>query len=337
MVAHRSRRRPAGAAALVVAACLLAGICSGAAAIALPKAPHAARHLPSTHAARRRAAARDAATLLSRVRLPADAVPLAREPDNDQGSLAEPATLPVNGHVLVDKHGWWKVTGTPDTVLAFLQANVPLGAKQTESGSMGPAHGKPTLVYVGYSWPPVHGLLAQRVLLVQAAELTGGGTGIRADALVQWIVPRSASERVPRGVHEVDVTRAAPGQSPSLSIKVVAQDKIRALISMVDALGIVQPVAVSCPLLPVDAATVTFTFRASDGGTVLATASELASAREPTTACDPMTFIIRGRPQTPLLGGAAVLRRAGRLLGVHLQTASHGPAQPASVFQPGQH
>lgn len=65
----------------------------------------------------------------------------------------------------------------------------------------------------------------------------------------------------------------------------------------------------------------TFTFRASDGGTVLATASELAFATEPTTPCDPMSFSIRDHPQTPLLGGASVIRKASRLLGVHLQTA----------------
>jgi hypothetical protein len=89
---------------------------------------------------------------------------------------------------------------------------------------------------------------------------------------------------------------------------------------MVDALGIVQPGAYACPALPASGPVVTFTFRASDEGTALASASEPASAREPTTSCDPMTFSIRGHPQTPLLGGAAVVGKAGRLLGVHLQT-----------------
>jgi hypothetical protein len=89
---------------------------------------------------------------------------------------------------------------------------------------------------------------------------------------------------------------------------------------MVDALGIIQPGAYSCPSEQGDAPVVTFTFRGSDEGTALASASEPASAREPTTSCNPMTFSIRGRPQTPLLGGAAVVGKAGRLLGVHLQT-----------------
>jgi hypothetical protein len=128
------------------------------------------------------------------------------------------------------------------------------------------------------------------------------------------------SERIPRGVHEIDVMRGVPGDAPSLQVKVVAPNEIRALVAMVDALGIVQPGAYSCPSQQGDAPIVTFTFRASDQGTVLASASEPASAREPTTSCNPMTFSIRGHPQTPLLGGAAVVAKAGRLLGVHLQT-----------------
>jgi hypothetical protein len=171
-------------------------------------------------------------------------------------------------------------------------------------------------------------------VLVDAVDL-GGGAGVRVDAQVEWIVPRPASERIPRGVHEVDVTRAVPGQSPSLSIKVVAAGQIRALVAMVDALEIVQPGAYSCPNQLPGAPVVTFTFRARDGGTVLATASQSASAREPTTSCDPMSFSIRGRSQTPLLGGATVVHKAGRLLGVRLQTPPPGVAQPAGVARSG--
>jgi hypothetical protein len=186
---------------------------------------------------------------------------------------------------------------------------------------------------VGFSWPPVGRLLGIRQLLVQVTNLAGGGVGVRVDAQVQWIIPRPVSEQIPRGVHEIDVTRAAPGESPSLAVKVVSPHVIRVLVTMVDALGIVQPGAYACPALPVGAPVVTFTFRASDGGNVLASASELASAREPTTSCDPMTFSIRGRSQTPLLGGAAVVHAAGRLLGVHLQTPP-GPGVATGTVRP---
>jgi hypothetical protein len=281
---------------------------------------------PATTAARRRRARADAKKLLSRLSLPAGAVALSREPSGDGGLLARPVSRPVAVSDLVDEHAWWRVPGSAASVLDYLKVHPPRGGRLTQSGSQGLVHGQDVSAFVGFSWPPVARLLTNRQLLVEAVDLAGGGTDVRVDAQVQWIIPRPVSERVPRGVHKIDVTRAAPGESPSLSIKVVSPHVIRALVRMVDALEIVQPGAYACPMLLAGAPVVTFTFRASDGGTVLASASELASAREPTTSCDPMTFSIRGRPQTPLLGGAAVVHAAGRLLGVHLQTgAPQGP------------
>ncbi|HET7051964.1 MAG TPA: hypothetical protein VFI54_27080 [Solirubrobacteraceae bacterium] len=287
-----------------------------AAGVGIPKPP------PATAAARRRRARADAKTLLSRLNLPAGAVALSHEPAGDGGVLARPISRPAATPELVDEHAWWRVPGSAASVLVYLNAHPPRGGKLTQSGSQSPPHGQAVSGFVGFSWPPVARLLTNRQLLVQAVDLTGGGTAVRADAQVQWIIPRPVSERIPRGVHEIDVTRAAPGESPSLSIRVASPHVIRALVRMVDALEIVQPGAYACPMVLAGAPVVTFTFRASDGGTVLARASELASAREPTTSCDPMTFSIRGHPQTPLLGGAAVVHAAGRLLRVHLQTTA---------------
>jgi hypothetical protein len=234
--------------------------------------------------------------------------------------LSRPVSRPAIPTTLVDEHTWWRVPGSAASVLAYTRAHVPRGGKFRESGSQATRRGDIVSGYDGIVWPPVDRLLGSRELLVQVTKLAGGGTGVRVDAQVQWIIPRPVSERIPRGVNEIDVARAVPGDAPSLEVKVVSQREIRALVAMVDALGIIQPGAYSCPSQQGDAPVVTFTFRASDEGTVLASASELASAREPTTSCDPMTFSIRGHPQTPLLGGAAVVGQAGRLLGVHLQT-----------------
>jgi hypothetical protein len=87
---------------------------------------------------------------------------------------------------------------------------------------------------------------------------------------------------------------------------------------MIDRLPTIQPGAYACPGFygPI----VTFTFRASDDGPALATASELAGITEPFTYCTPMNFTIRAKPQTPLLGGAAFLRSTERLLGVTLSS-----------------
>jgi hypothetical protein len=329
MVAHGRGARlltvAIAAAVVAVGALALVGTTSGAGAGRAADAGHAAgvgisKPSPATTAARRRRASADAKKLLSRLDLPAGAVELSHEPSGDGGTLARPVSRPVAVPELVDEHAWWRVPGSAASVLDYLKVHPPRAGRLTQSGSQGPVQGQAVSAFVGFSWPPVATLLTNRQLLVQAVDLSGGIAGVRGDAQVQWIIPRPVSERVPRGVHEIDVTRAAPGESPSLSIKVVSPHVIRALVRMVDAVEIVQPGAYACPMLLAGAPAVTFTFRASDGGTVLASASELASAREPTTACDPMTFSIRGRPQTPPLGGAGVVHETGRLLGVHLQT-----------------
>ena len=286
---------------------------------------------PAVAAARRRRARADAATLLGRARLPDGSQQLTSEPGGDGGTLSRPASRPAATPTLVDEHTWWRVPGSAASVLAYVHTHVPRGGKLRESASQGPKPGDAVSGYVGFAWPPVGRLLVNRELLVQVTNLAGGGAGVRVDAQVQWIIPRPASERIPSGAHEVDVTRGAPGQAPSLEVKVVASDEIRALEAMVDALGIVQPGAYSCPALPAGGPVVTFTFRTSDGGAVLARASQPASSREPTTPCDPMTFSIRGHQRTPLLGGAAVLHAAGRLLGVRLQT------EPGPVHAMGGH
>jgi hypothetical protein len=275
---------------------------------------------PAVTATRRRRARADAKTLLGRVRLPAGAEQLPSEPAGDRGTLARPASRPAITTTLVDEHTWWRVPGSAASALDFLQAHPPRGGKLRESASQGPGRGGVASGYDGFVWPTVGRLLGSRELLALVTNLAGGGTGVRVDAQVEWIIPRPVSERIPRGVHEIDVTRAVPGDAPSLEVKVVAPHEIRALVAMVDALGIIQPGAYSCPSQQGDAPVVTFAFRERDEGTVLASASEPASAREPSTSCNPMTFSIRRHPQTPLLGGAAVVGRAGRLLGVQLQT-----------------
>jgi len=285
-----------------------------AAGVAIPTPSQA------TAAARRRRARADATTLLGRVRLPAGAEQLSSEPAGDGGMLSRPVSRPAIPTTVVDEHTWWRVPGSAASVLAYTRAHVPRGGKFRESGSQATRRGDIVSGYDGFVWPPLDRLLGSRELLVQVTKLAGGGTGVRVDAQVQWIIPRRVSERIPRGVHEIDVARAVPGDAPSLEVKVVSQHEIRALVAMVDALGIIQPGAYSCPSQQGDAPVVTFTFRASDEGNLLASAGEASSAREPTTPCTAMTFSIRGRPQTPLLGGAAVVRKAGRLLGVHLQT-----------------
>jgi hypothetical protein len=154
--------------------------------------------------------------------------------------------------------------------------------------------------------------------VIAVVDLPGGRSGVRADAQVQWTIPRPADERIPAGVHELDVTRGRPHRAPAVSVHVTSAADIRRLAAMIDSLETIQPGASACPAFPENAPVVTFKFRVSRGGPALATATESAYATEPTTPCNPMTFSVRGRARKPLLGGAAVVRAAGRMLGIRL-------------------
>jgi len=115
------------------------------------------------------------------------------------------------------------------------------------------------------------------------------------------------------------VTR--PRAHPSLSLTVTNRVKVEKIAKAIDALATAQPIAIACPNMPVDAPTVTFTFRASRRGPALARAGESASASGPIAPCEPMSFSLAGRALTPLLGGAAVVEQAQALLGVTLRRA----------------
>jgi hypothetical protein len=176
----------------------------------------------------------------------------------------------------------------------------------------------PPYLYVAYAFPPVGRVLGTRWLVVAVVGLGGGGAALRADAEVQWIVPRPGAERIPRFVRELDVAVGPPHGAPSTRVSVVNRANVARVAAWINRLATAQPGAWSCPSWPADAPVVTFTFRRALGEAAVARASQLASATEPTTPCDPMTLTITGRRWTPLLGGAAVVRAAQRLLGVRL-------------------
>ena len=290
------------------------GATGTAAGVGIPKPS------PATAKARRRRARADATTLLGRVRLPAGAEQLSSEPTGDGGTLSRPPSRPAITSTLVDEHTWWRVPGSPASALDYLGAHPPRGGKLRESAAQGTGRRDIVSGYDGFVWPPVGRLLGSRELFVQVTKLTGGGTGVRVDAQVQWIIPRPVSERIPRGVHEVDVTRAAPGEAPSLEVKVVSphedpsagRDGRRA-----------RDRAAGRVRMPCDAGQ----RPDRDVHVPCERWRHRARARQRAGVGQRADHLLRPDdvqhsrpPATPLLGGAAVVGKAGRLLGVHLQT-----------------
>ena len=273
-----------------------------------------ATSLGANHAA----AQRDAAGLLARVILPPAAMPTSEEPAGDDGALSGPPVTQA-GVKVVDRHRWWTIPEPVSKVYGFVRSHVPPSAKlSTWSGPPGSV-GAPAASFAAYAFPPGIGYLPMRELAVAVVGLPGGSTGVRADAQVQWIIPRPRGERIPTRARILEVAVARPAAAALVTRIVTDRRRVRRIAGLIDRLQTVQPEAINCPSFPTNAPVVTFTFRAATGGPVLADASEPAYATEPTTPCDPMTITIQGRRWTPLLGGASVVHAAQEMLRIKLQ------------------
>lgn len=270
-----------------------------------------------TVASNKRAAHSDALALLRRLQLPAGAAQSADEPTGGGAALADPATS-LATTALVDVHRWWRTPGSMAAVFAAVKGHPPRGASLSGFGS-GSRNGDTTNEWVVFSFPAVRGVLYVRELVVDVAPLPRGGAGVRADAQVEWTVPRPPRERVPPDARLLTVTRGTlPGWSPPLSATVTDAVRVHRFATALDRLQVVQPVVVACPEQFVTP-TITFTFYARAGGPALAQASMPATG--PDGECSAIEFTVGGRLGRPLLASPSFLGRAGRILGVALGTA----------------
>lgn len=263
-----------------------------------------------TSAGNRRAAVADAGQLLTRVVLP-DGAHRVSKPDHWQlGQAARPAATPM-----VDRHAWWRVNRPFSRVLDYVRTHPPRGGSLEGTASSGPG---PPWEAVTFAFPAEPGVLGIRWLTVSMIQLSNRSTGIRTDALVQWIIPRPAAERVPSGVTVIEVSRRIPGQPPTVARTVSGRSHVRQIIKLIDRLPTLQPGVWSCPAQRSAPAIVTLTFRARPGAVPLARASAPADSGNSETGCDAMSFSIRGRRQTALVHTRHFFAAVGRLLGIRL-------------------
>jgi hypothetical protein len=258
----------------------------------------------------------DVRGLLVLEQLPAGAVRLAAAPAA-AAEIDNAGPMPSTPD-LVDAHSWWRVPGTAKAVLAEVKAHPPAGASVNGSGGGDTLQGHTTTrtYFVIFAFPARAGVLDSRTLIVKVVALSPGETAVRVDAEDVWEIPRAASERVPAGVHEIDVTRAVPGKPPTLSVSVTDAAKVAAIAKLLDALPVVQPSAIECPMILANAPTVSLTFRAVAGGPALAQATQLAlPTLAAATPCNPVDFTIGSARQPPLLAGSAFLTAVGKVVG----------------------
>jgi hypothetical protein len=212
-------------------------------------------------------AAADAAAILAAFVPPSGSVRLASAPFTGGAELLDPV-FREDTPDQVNTHAWWHVPGqSPSSVLSWENAHLPRQFGQPGGGTSGPAS------FRMWNLPEVPGVLNERQLTMAAVSDGKGNADIRVDAHVDWIPARPGWAYVPATARAVIVT-AVPGgndrKKPPVPVTVTEPDRVRELVSLVNALPMA-PVGVrACPAD--DGRGVRLTFLAAAGGPVLATA-----------------------------------------------------------------
>ncbi|HTW11147.1 MAG TPA: hypothetical protein VME01_00265 [Solirubrobacteraceae bacterium] len=293
-------------------AVLVAGCGAGAPRPASVARAHNRAAAVSPRVVNRPAAERDVRHMIAALSMPAGARQVSREPDGDHGYLrASSSPLVIdNRGAQVREHRWWIVSEPSSQVLAYLDAHVPRGASKQFSGSGGNVYKNTWYSTVGYQWPQIAGVVDLSDLTVTLTALPDGSTGILAVAESDWVLLRSASERVPAGVTRVVVTLARTTSNPSgkrgflRSASITKPALVARAVKLVDSLPISQGATMSCTLEAFPARLLTVTYSAGPAGPALAKAELILWKGGGANGCDPIRFWIRGRPQTALLSAS---------------------------------
>ena len=261
----------------------------------------------------RAAAAHDAATRLGLTPLPSGAAVSSSDPTAG-GALGMPAQSMATPD-LVDLTRWWLVPGQPDATFAFIKSHPPKNSKPSAIGFFTTGSGV-MVRFIGFQWQPQPGVTDSRTLLVEETAAPNGQTAVRADAEVVWVLPRPASEQIPSDARLLTVSVRRAGKHVT-SVTVSKPSTVRRLAAVIDSLETVQPYTTSCSQPVRNGPKISFSFRATRTGPPLAVARETYNPKAPGTfPCDPMTFSINGKPQTPLLDPTGTtIRTATKLLG----------------------
>jgi hypothetical protein len=254
-----------------------------------------------------RSSARIAAQrVLAKLQLPSGATRSQADPSASE--LATPSSRPGTPN-LVDLHSFWRVPDDHFSVFGWVRDHPPAGSKLREQGTSG-RNGSVDSQWVAFSlggfpteWP-------SETLLVTVAAARGGGTAVRADAQVVWLLKRAASERIPPRARAVIASeRTASGRHGPWSVADLA--RVKRAVSVIDALPVVQPGWFSCPGDNGPIATLTFTTAASEG-------RRLATAIVDGGGCDAVQLWINGRRERALQGSPRLLDQLSSALGISL-------------------
>jgi hypothetical protein len=281
--------------------------------------------------ANQQAAHRDARQLLESLSLPSGVTSIQTEP---AFARAFAGTGSPNGKYYAGAQAQWTTGADPQTIISYIEANPPAGSS-LDAGSTSGSDAKTGVSAVGiqFSWPNVGKELLDRTLTIDVVTPPHGSSVIVAQSQSGWFVPRSSSERVPGGVHAIEITLSLP-IGPTQPVEthfhtstyvVTRSARVRSLVDELDRLPIVQPgtIPLGCPVMLAgsEGSELTLAFKTSPTGVTLARAQVSAHRGQNwddgAGACDPVDFWIGGKQQTPLTS-ATLVKQVGRLIGASI-------------------
>ena len=265
--------------------------------------------LAGTRAPTKSAARVVAQRMLGLLKPPPGATPTSADPSEAKllGQAPQRQATPNR----VDVHAFWRAPGDPQSVIAWVRAHSPGGSAPNLEGESGNFFSDGTASFVGFPFTPVPGAFSYRELIVSVSAARGGGTAMRADAQVVWLVRRPVSERIPAGVRAVTISdRHITGTSPG-PWTVTDHARVHRIVALVDALPAAQPGAVACPADSGPIVTLRFETAATGGRT-------LARATADGSGCGGVGLWIHGHRSPGLEGGPGLIRQLGSLLGTSL-------------------
>lgn len=223
---------------------------AGAAGATVAWGSGTAARISTSGSANRARATAEAARLLALVALPPGASPTATEPPGAANSLSQPTYDEATPN-LVDAHAWWTTSASPQTVLAYVAAHLPAGARKAGQGTGSGPPGTVLTASETFALAPVPGVLTGRFLGVTTATLGRGVTWVRTDGEAIWLTPRPAWERVPGGVRSVVFTARGADINghlgPTSMPRTLSGAGARRLVAFINSAQIVQPGVTACP------------------------------------------------------------------------------------------
>lgn len=201
---------------------------------------------------RRDLALKDAAHLLTLVRLPSGSARVAKEPSGDSQLLGTAAESIADPN-LVDLHRFFVAPQNAWTVYRYERSHPPLRSTSRGGyngyGTAGTS-GNTNEWFVSYSWPPEKQLLDSRVLVISIAALPGHRSGIRLDAEVTWLPAKPVGDVIPTGAKVLTAVLSAgmnPGEAGHAPVTTTDPAKIEGVRNFVNQLSVVSPGGRFCP------------------------------------------------------------------------------------------